>query len=392
MPSNEEVLKAEARHDPGVVPKRPIAIERGEGCTLWDADGNAYLDCGASFGAANLGHAHPRLLEALREQSGTLWFAGQNVGNSQRVELLRKLTNLAPGDLDHAFLTNSGTEAVEAALKFARGHTGREGLVACRNGFHGRSLGALSVTGKPPYREPFQPLVPGVSHVAFGDEDALNEAVTEDTAAVVLEPVQGEAGVRVPPPGYLRAAREITEDAGALLIADEVQTGLGRTGRVFAVDHEDVVPDVLCLAKSLAGGFPMGATLLREEVSTLPARSHGSTFGGNPLACAAASAALDVLVEEDLPRRAERLGKRLTRGLTALDHRAVREVRGPGLMVGLELRVRAGPVVGGLARRGVLPLTSGATVLRYLPPLIITEAEVDTVVEATAGALMEAVQ
>lgn len=387
MTTNAALLAAEKAHSSGVEPKRPIALVRGQGATVWDAAGNAYLDFGATHGAMNVGHSHPRVVRAIQEQAARFTFAAQSYPNDQRAALLQRLTEVAPPGLERAFLCNSGTEALEAALKFARGHTKRGGLVAAKRAFHGRTMGALALTHKEEYRAPFAPLLPGVEHVPFGDVEALKQAVTRETAAVVLEPVQGEAGVFVPPPGYLRAAADVARDAGALLVLDEVQTGFGRTGTFWACEQEGVSPDILAFAKSAAGGLPFGGILLRPEVCTLPGMAHGSTFGGNPLACAAALAVLDVLRDERLAERAAQLGPRLLDGLRSAAGASAREVRGRGLMVGLELRVKAQPVLQGLMDQGVLALPAGSTTVRYLPPLVVTEQELDIAVAATAKAI-----
>jgi len=289
-------------------------------------------------------------------------------------------------ELDRVFLCNSGTEATEAALKFARLSTGRPGVVAAMRGFHGRTMGALSATWNKHYREPFQPLVPGFSHVPFNNVDALEKAVDGDTAAVILEVVQGEGGVHVAEPGYLEAARAITREHGALLIIDEVQTGLGRTGKLLALEHFDLTPDKVCLAKSLAGGLPVGAVLIGPAVRNLAPGLHGSTFGGNPLVCAAA---LEVLESEDLSGQAAQKGAYLLERLRELRAPLIREVRGLGLMVGVELKTRLAPYLAAMQERGVLAFAAGLTVIRLLPPLVITQAELDTVIEALRSAIAE---
>ncbi|MCA1812909.1 MAG: aspartate aminotransferase family protein [Halobacteriales archaeon] len=385
--SNADLVARERARESGVFPKRSVAILRGLGAQFWDAEGRAYLDMGANYGVANVGHCHPRVVRAIEEQARALVHIPQTYANDRRAELMERLVGIAPPGLDRVFLGNSGTEAVEAALKFARAHTGRTGLVAAKRGFHGRTMGALALTFKPEYRDPFAPLLPGGQHVSYGDVEALKQAVSRDTAALFLEPIQGEGGAIVPPAGYLRAARDICTDAGALLVLDEIQTGLGRTGRMWAVEHEGIAPDILCFAKGIAGGLPMGGLLLRSEVCTLPVASHGNTFGGNPVACGAAIAVLDVLRDEQLPARAERMGTRLLAGLRSLPGAHVREARGRGLMVGLELRSKNTPVLNALIALGVLALPTGSTVLRYLPPLVVSEAQVDEAVSATAKAL-----
>lgn len=300
---------------------------------------------------------------------------GPAYGNPVRRQFVERLLAIAPPPLERVFLSNSGTEAVEAALKFARAATGRPGVVAFRRGFHGRTMGALSATWRKELREPYEPLVPGFSHVAYNDVEAIERAVTDATAAVLVEPVQGEGGVYLPTAEFLAAARSACDRVGALLIVDEVQTGLGRTGRRFAIERWGVAPDVLTLAKSLAGGVPVGATLTSPAVEERFVGSHTSTFGGNPLACAAGLAALRVLERDRLWERAERLGEQGLGYLRGLSVPTVREVRGVGLMIGIELKVRAAPLLDALTAEGVLAISAGANVIRLLPPLVIPETD-----------------
>lgn len=383
-------LELEAPTRPRALAGHDLAVTGGEGVHLEAEDGTRYLDFGASHGATPLGHAHPRLVEALREQAGGLATLNQAYANDVRARFLQDLLEAAPDPLERAVAVNSGAEAVEAALRFARASTDGDGIVAFRNAFHGRTLGALSCTWDPGHREPFEPLLPEVTHAGYGDLEEAKEAVDDDTAAILVEPVQGEGGVRLPPEGFLEGLRDLADDHGALLVADEVQTGLGRTGSMWGVDHAGVEPDIMCLAKGLAGGFPMGLTLLSPGADGAPSGSHGSTFGGNPLACAAAQATLDVVREEDLPARAAELGDRLLEGLEGIDHRLVREARGRGLMAALELRVRATPLLRSLREQGVLALRGGATIVRLLPPLVVEEDHVDEAVAAVAAGLEEA--
>ena len=368
----------ETRHGPGFVPKKDRTLVEGEGVWLRDADGRWLLDFAAGHGVAALGHAHPRWAAAVGEQAARLATCPDSFPTPRRAELLERLVGLLPVGLDRVFLGNSGAESVEAALKVARASTGRPGVVALRGGFHGRTFGALSATAKPAYRTPFEPLVPGFGHVSVDDVDGLRAAVTDETAAVVLELVQGEGGVRPLSRAFVDAAREVCDATGALLVVDEVQTGFGRTGRLFACEHHDLTPDILCMGKALAGGLPMSATAFGPRVGPLAPGSHGSTFGGNPLACAAALATLDVIEDEQLPARAERLGalarQRLTEAVAGPGG-PVREVRGPGLMIGLELRRRLGDLVPRLLEHGLVTLPAGPNVLRLLPPLVIGEDE-----------------
>jgi acetylornithine/LysW-gamma-L-lysine aminotransferase len=376
---NTAILSTEQRHEIGVYAKRPLAIVRGEGARLWDAEGHTYLDCMGGQGAANLGHSHPAIVAAIQEQAARLISCPAVLPNDRRAAYLEELTAILPFPA-RVFLCNSGAEAIEASIKFARLLTGRTRIVAAKRSFHGRTLGALSATWEPKYRKPFAPLLPDVEHVAYDNLDALAEVVDEHTAAVLLEPVQGEGGVNVPAPDYLQGVRRLCDERGALLVLDEVQTGFGRTGKLFAMEHSGVVPDMLALAKSIAGGLPMGAVALHERHGTLPTGAHGSTFGGNPLACAVASAVLRVMREEELPRQAAEKGAWLTARIHGLQSPHVREVRGMGLLIGLELKGRVQPYLGALLERGVLALPAGPNVLRLLPPLVISYDDLEMVV------------
>lgn len=388
-PPNRDWLARQAHHELDVYGKRGLTLVEGRGARVRDADGREYIDCIGGHGALALGHCHPVLARALAEQAGRIWFVPGSFGHPERARFLEGLHGMLPPELSHTFLSNSGTEAVEAALKVARFHTGRTTFVAATGGFHGRTLGALSVTAEPRYRDPFEPLPGPVVRIPFNDVEALARAVDTTVAAVVLEPVQGEGGIHPADPAFLRAARRACDDVGALLVFDEVQTGFGRTGRMFAFEHADVVPDVLCLAKSIAGGLPLGATVVREGVS-LPVGAHGSTFGGNPVACAVARATLEVLGEGDLLAGVETKGRTLAARVRDAAPAAVKEIRQIGLMVGVQLRVRARPTVEALQDRGVLALTAGTRVVRLLPPLVITDEEIrrvgDALVETLASA------
>jgi len=383
----EQLITLENRHGSGVYPKQPLVLVRGEGARVWDVEGREYIDCTSGHGVAVLGHAHPALVQAIAEQAKRLTTCPNGFYNDQRARLLAELMRIAPPGLNRAFLCNSGAEAVEGALKFARLATGRTNVVAAMRGFHGRTFGALSATWRKEYRQPFEPLVPGFTFVPYNRLEPMEEAVDEQTAAVILEVVQGEGGVVPGDPAYLQGVQSICRERGALFILDEVQTGFGRTGRMFACQHHGLEPDLMCVAKGIAGGVPMGAVLMGDRVGDLPKKVHGSTFGGNPLACAAALATIHTLEAEDLPGRAARLGERLLDGLRAIPSPLIRQVRGLGLMVGVELRVRVSPLLAALAREGVLALTAGPTVMRFLPPLVITEEEIDAVVERVEAVL-----
>ena len=375
-----EILEIELQHSSGTYAKQPLVIVRGQGALLYDVEGVEYLDCSSGHGVANLGHAHPKVAEALYQQASTLITLFETFPNDKRAELIKKITSLVDG-LDRVFLCNSGTESVEAALKFARISTGRRNIVAAMRAFHGRTYGSLSATFNKKYREGFEPLVPGFGHVAYNNIDALDKAVNQETAAVILEVVQGEGGVHPANAEYLRVARQICDERDALLIVDEIQSGFGRTGRMFAIEHFELMPDLLCCAKSLAGGVPMGAVLIGPKVKNLTPGVHASTFGGNPLACAAAVAALEVLEEENLPRQAEVKGAYLLDKLRRIESPNIREVRGLGLMIGIELKQKVAPYIKALQERRIIALNAGMTVIRLLPPLVISYRQIDHLVE-----------
>ena len=388
----DKVIELEDRYGSGLYNKQPLVLTRGEGAHLWDANGKEYIDCIGGQGVANVGHSHPAVVQAVTEQMQRLVTCPNGFYNDQRAQLLARLFQIAPPGMERAYLCNSGTEAVEAALKLARLSTGRKAIVATMRGFHGRTFGALSATWRKQYRQPFEPLVPGFEFVPYNNLERMERAVSAETAAVILEVVQGEGGV-IPGDGeYLRGVQALCRERGALFLVDEVQTGFGRTGRMFASQHHDLQPDLMCVAKSIAAGLPMGAVLLGARVGELPKKAHGSTFGGNPLVCAAALATIDVIESEGLPQRAAELGARLLNGLQAISSPVVRGVRGMGLMVGMELKGKVGPYLAQLAERGVLAYSAGATVMRFLPPLVISEKDVDAVVRHVAEALQSPLQ
>lgn len=364
--------------------KRPVVIVKGQGATLWDINGQEYLDCMGAYGVCIVGHCHPRVVEAIQQQASRLLACHSSLYNDARSAFLQKITAITPPALNKVFLANSGTETVEAAIKLARKHTGRTEILAFMGGYHGKTYGSLSATWNKRYRTPFEPLVPGFTHVPYGRLNRVKNAVTEATAAVLVEPIQGEGGIKVPPLEFLGELRALCDATGALLICDEVQTGFGRTGRLFASEHFNVVPDVLCLAKAIGGGVPIGAMVAKGTVmASLTVGDHSSTFGGNPLTCAAAAAAVDVVVEERLPERAARLGSYFTARLQELQEKytVVREVRGMGLMIGMEFRFDVYNLILGALKHGVLVLDAGRNVLRFLPPLVISREQLDRVIE-----------
>lgn len=371
---------------------------RSEGCYVYTSDGSRFLDCFGGPGVFSMGHAPEAIVSRVRGQLETMPLSSHIILNPIAGELAERLAQVTPGDLQYTFFCNSGAEAVEGALKAARAYTGREGFVATIGGFHGKTLGALSASGREVYRKPFGPLLPGFAHVPFGDSDALADAVTDATAAVILEPIQGEAGVIVPPEGYLAAAREICDAAGALLILDEIQTGMGRTGVMWACEREGVVPDIMTMGKALGGGvMPLGAFIARPHIWSIFEENpylHTSTFGGNPLACAAGLGALDFVEEHDLCAAAEERGARMIAGFEriAADHEGmIEEVRGQGLLIGVQFGHEdiAGLLIATLAGRKILAAygLNNPRTIRFEPPLVISDEQVDEVLDAFDEAL-----
>ena len=370
-----------------VYPRRNIVLVQGKGATLMDEDGREYIDCASNVGVSNIGHGNEAVAKAVHDQYLQLGNCYSMFYNPVRGRLAETLVRLAPANLKKVFFCNSGAEAVEGAMKFARATTGKKEIIAAMRGFHGKTMGALAATWGLEYQKPFKPMLPGLTHVPFNNFEKLEAAVTEDTAAVLLEIVQGEGGVRVGDKGYFREIRKLCDEKQILLIIDEVQTGFGRTGTLFACEQY-VSPDLLCLAKSLAGGIPMGAVLCSDTIS-VPVKSHSSTFGGNPTACAAALASLDFIENEGLVERARDMGAYFLEQLRAVESKKIREVRGLGLMIGIELKEKAGPYVQQLMEKGVIVLLAGATVIRLLPPLVITREQIDTVLDAIRAILSD---
>lgn len=374
------------------------------GCIVRTASGAEYLDCLGGYGVFTLGHAHPDVVAAVKRQLDAMPLSSKTFFNATLANLAERLASVTPGDLRYSFLCNSGTEAVEGAIKIARAVSGRSKFVCTIGGFHGKSMGSLSATGRELFRRPFDPLVPGFIHVPFNDPEAVAAAMDSDTAGVIVEPVQGEGGIRCPDAGYLPALRRICDEHGALLILDEVQTGLARTGAMFACEHYGVVPDIMTLAKALGGGvMPIGAVVSTPPIWDGAFREnplvHTSTFGGNPLACAAALATLEVIERDGLVQRAAEMGTRLLNGLADVRSRfpeAVTDVRGLGLMIGVEFAVKdvAELTINGMARRGVIAAytLNNPNVIRFEPPAIIVEAQVDQAVNAFGEAVAEAVE
>lgn len=379
-------LDAELKYDSGVYNKHEVVMVRGQGAQVWDENGKAYIDCVVGYGVATIGHSHPDVVKAVQEQAARLMVMPQTLPNDKRAEFLQELVSVLPQGLERVFLCNSGTEAMEAAKKFAITGTGRKRFVSMKRGFSGRSLGALAFTWEPKYREPFGDAVDNrnVDFVTYGDIEGLRAAVTEETAAVILEPVQGEGGVRPASPEFLQEARRITKEKGALLILDEIQTGFCRTGKMFASEHSGVIPDGMTLAKAMAGGVPIGAFVMTQEVANkMPSGGHGTTFGGNPLSMAAGVAAIRAMKREGMAEQAREKGEYMMEKLRAIGSPKIREVRGLGLMIGVELKEKSAPYIHALEHdEGVLTLAATPLVVRFLPPATITKEQIDQVVAA----------
>ena len=362
----------------------PVTIEKGLGSHVWDTDGKEYIDCMGGYGVALVGHRNERVVNAIRSQIDKIITVHSSLYNKTREEFLQSLINIAPKGLSQVHLNNSGAESIEAAIKFARKFTGKKGMIAMKASYHGKSMGALSLTFSPKYRKMFQPLVDKVSFSTFGDIDALRSNIDEDTGFVILEPIQGESGINVPPDEFLPDVRKLCDEKGILLIFDEIQSGLGRTGRMWASEHWNTSPDIMCLAKGIAGGVPMGATLVRPDILACMGKGeHSSTFGGNPLSCAAGIAAINALTQDGLVENAKMMGQKFQEGLEQLKerHKIIREVRGKGLMIGIELKYDVKDILMDGIKEGVLLLYSGRNILRLLPPLVITEEDVTKVIE-----------
>ena len=366
--------------------KRGIILVRGEKTLVWDDTGKKYIDCTSGHGVAGIGHANPAVVDALTEQAKTLITCTGSFYNPVRAQLMEKLISISPSSLSKVFLCNSGTESVEAALKFARLSSGKKEFITAMRGFHGRTMGALSATYNPKYRTDFEPLVPGFHFVPFNNYDAILKTVNNKTAGILLEVIQGEGGVHSGTREYFSQVQKLCNERNIILIIDEVQTGFGRTGKLFACEHFDIQPDILCLSKAIAGGFPMGAVLCSEKVK-ISTGKHGTTFGGNPLACAVSLATLDVILKNNLVQESEEKGKYFSDKFVKYDLKIVREVRQIGLMIGIELKEKSQKYINDLQNEGILVLAAGQSVIRLLPPLIISYEEIDIVIKKIADVL-----
>jgi len=382
--NEKEIIDIESLYLANVFSKKPLVFTRGKGVLLWDVNGKEYIDCASSYGVAALGHCHPKIVAAIKAQAEQLITLHSCYYNDKRAEFIQKLINIMPKGLDKAFLSNSGAESVECALKLARKATGKPEIIGVMGAYHGKTMGALSLTWDKKYREPFVPLISNIKHVAPDNSDKIREAITDKTAAVIIEPIRGEGGIRLPSEGYLHQVREICDEKGVLLIFDEVQTSFGRTGKLFCCQHWNITPDIVCLAKPFAGGLPIGITVAREDLmSTFKIGEHSTTFSGSPLVCAAGCAAINVLVEEQIADKAAANGEYFKSQLeeVASKHKIVKEVRGLGLMLGMELRYDVYGVLMKALSKGVLFIDAGRTVVRILPPLIINKEQIDKAVK-----------
>ena len=372
-----------------------LVVERAEGVWLWDVEGNRYLDCISAYSAVNQGHGHPRIRQALIDQSAQVALTSRSLRNTRMSEFLQKLTALS--GFDKALPMNTGAEAIETAIKMVRrwGYrtkgipADRAEIIVFTNNFHGRTTAIISGSSEPSYKADFGPFVPGFVLVPYGDADALERAITPNTAAMIVEPIQGEGGVIVPPDGFLKRAWAICREHNVLFVADEIQTGFGRTGNLFAVQYDGITPDVLVVGKALGGGFyPVSAALANDAIMNLIGPGdHGSTFGGNPLASAVACAALDVIVDEKLPERARYAGAKIMQGMRAVASPLIKEIRGRGLMIGIEMTVPAKRLSGELLKRGVAAKDTHESVLRIAPPLVIDDAAIDMLLKAYTESL-----
>ena len=387
----QELLERDAAHHSGLW-HPAIVFTHGDGVRLYDAEGNEYLDCMAGIAVASVGHGNKRLARAIAEQAEKLIIVSQAHGSDARVRFYDRLFAAFPESLGltRIFMANSGSEAGEAALKWARVATGRDGFVAAKRGFSGRTLGVLGLTWEAKYREPFEPLPYHTTFIGYNNLEELDAAITGKTAAVLLEPVQGEGGMHPATAEFLQAARDLTRERGALLIIDEIQSGVGRTGKFLALEHYAIKPDMVTLAKGLGGGVPIGVLLMTDPVAAaMPAGGHGTTFGGNALASAAGAAVLDEFEARGLVQNAAEVGAYFQEQLRALNAPQIRAVRGLGLMIGVEFKEKVAPIVSALREAGVLTINAGATVIRFVPPLTITKAEVDEVVGRLGRVLRE---
>ena len=378
--NTEEIMALDKEYVMQTYGRYPLALSKGQGSIVWDVEGKTYIDCFAGIAVNNVGHSHPNVVNAICKQAKKMIHCSNIYYTQEQVELAKLLTGVSPHD--KAFFCNSGAEANEGAIKLARKFTGNGEIIAMENSFHGRTLAMITATGQHKYKKGFEPLPLGFKHVPYGDVEAVAETITKDTAAVLVEPIQGEGGVIVPPEGYLKELKKLCDENDVLLIFDEVQTGFGRTGEMFASDLFDVTPDITTVAKALGGGFPIGALLAQKEVAdAFEPGDHAATFGGNPVACAAAKASIETIINENLPQKAKEMGDYFKYKLNEQKklYGIVEDVRGVGLMLGMELDIDCSNIVTTAREQGVLINCTAGNVLRFVPPLIIEKGQIDTV-------------
>ena len=367
-------------YEVAVYPKRDLVIVKGKEATVWDENGNEFIDCAAGIGVATIGHSNPAVVKAITKQAETLITNACVFYNDTRALFLEILNQITPPNLKRSFLTNSGTEAMEAALKFARVSTGKTDFITTMRGFHGRTMGALSGTHKPEYRQPFEPLVPGFSFVPYNNLDKMEGAITEKTAGIILEVIQGEGGINIASQEYLDGVRELCDKNSVLMIIDEIQTGFCRTGKMFAIEHFGIEPDIMTVAKGIAGGFPVGAAICSDKVK-IGFGQHGTTYGGNPLASAAGLAAINFMIDNNLAEEAQKKGDYFVSKINIDELSKVRAIRHKGLMIGIELKEKVQPYLVQLMEEGIIAMPAGKIVLRFLPPAVITYKQLDDILE-----------
>jgi len=368
------------KYEVAVYPKRDLVIVKGKEATVWDDKGNEFIDCTAGIGVATIGHSNPVVVNAITKQAETLITNACVFYNDTRALFLEKLNEITPPNLKRSFLTNSGTEAMEAAIKFTRVSTGKTDFITTMRGFHGRTMGALSGTHKPEYRKPFEPLIPGFSFVPYNNLEKMEAAITENTAGIILEVIQGEGGINIASQEYLDGVRALCDENNVMMIVDEIQTGFCRTGKMFAIEHFGIEPDILTVAKGIAGGFPVGAAICSDKVK-IGFGQHGTTYGGNPLASAAGLAAINFMLDNNLAEEVQKKGDYFVGKLNIDELSKVRAIRYKGLMIGIELKEKVQPYLVQLMEEGIIAMPAGKIVLRFLPPAVITYEQLDKVTE-----------
>jgi LysW-gamma-L-lysine/LysW-L-ornithine aminotransferase len=377
-------LNEEDRYLASLYQRFPINIARGKGDKVWDTEGREYIDCMGGYGVALVGHCNDRVVDAIKRQAELLITSHMSTYNDTRLRFMEKIASVAPASLNKIFFANSGAESVEAALKFARKYSGRPGVIAMNGAYHGKTFGALSVTYSEKYRKSFMPLLDGVKFVPYSDPSMLEEAIDDTIGTVILEPIQGETGIIVPPDNLIPKIRDICNRRNLVLVFDEIQSGLGRTGKMWAGQNWNTTPDIMCLAKGIAGGIPMGLVLAKQEImDSMKLGEHSSTFGGSPIACAAGIATMEALIDDKLVENAAKMGLHFTEELNRLKekHKVIRQVRGIGMMIGIELRFDVKDILFDGIRHGLLLLYSGRNILRLLPPLVMNEETISRVID-----------